>query len=593
MSENPFPSPELVDMSDFYRDLRISFRHDLTAAGFRFLSTEQDEEKWMGSLSVAWDDPVTEEYCSADHLIQILLPAAFPFAAPRVFPYDTDPPIRNSRHQAPESDTGALCLWPSDKAGWLPSMTADDLLVRARLWFNRYHRNDWPAEDRPPDLHLYFPTREKRPLVLIADDWLPPLQVQVGRFGIWQKDDVLAFAGAPQPGASHPPQVHQDRILPEISMAERRRDRVGIWFRLQREPLPRLTLDALLSEIDDAAQQLPGWALSHLRGLHGQKVHSSDVRATIALGYLDHTGHEQWLFLECNLGSSAKITQWSQAGALRRTAIKSFETAGVWQEALMRRTSHIAQLINNRRALIFGQGALGGTIAVLLAKAGLRDLRVVDDDSLRPGNAVRHVGGLRLVGYNKTLIVKLKAESHAPDCRIRTETTSWHPNTLRQWISETDIVVDATANTSFSLLINQLCLQEMRPAIYVAAHRKAAIGRIRIVRPGQDACLVCYEHGYRGTQDYPTIPPGDEGWFVESGCGIPTVEASAVDIDHIANWCARAILWAFREKIGEDNHILVVNDSLPHVGNQLNQPGIHWSTWKPLPGCSACGRLQG
>lgn len=591
MSENPFPSPEPVDMLGFYPDLRVGFRRDLSASGFRLLSTEQGEERWVGSLSVSWDDPVSEDYCSADHLIQILLPAAFPFAAPRIFPNDTNPPIRNSRHQAPGSDTGALCLWPSDKAAWLPSMTVDDLLARVRLWFNRYHRNDWPAEDRPPDLHLYFPTRERRPFMLIADDWMPPSQVQLGRFGIWQKDDVRAFAGAPQPGVSQPPQVHQDRILSEIGMAQRRRDKVGLWFRLQREPRPKLTLDTLLSELDDATQQPPGWALSQLRGLYGQKVHGSDVRAIIALGYPDAVGQEQWLFLECNLGTQAKTTLWSQAGALRKIAVKSFETAGVGQEALMRRTGHIAQLINDRRVLIFGQGALGGTISVLLAKAGLQHLQLIDNDVLRPGNAVRHVGGLQLAGYDKTVIVKVKVENHAPDCQIRTETTSWHPDTIRQWISETDIVVDATANTPFSFLLNQLCLQEKRPAIYVTAHRKAAIGRIRIVRPGQDACLVCYEHGYLGTQDYPTIPPGDEGWFVESGCGVPTVEASAIDIDHIANWCARATLWSLRGKLGENNHLLVVNDSLPDVVDQLSQPGIYWNIWNPLPGCETCGRL--
>lgn len=591
MSENPSRSPDIADTPGFYSHLRAGFRRDLSAAGFRLLSAEQGEERWTGSLNVSWDDPATEDYSSADHLIEILLPAAFPFAQPQVFPNDTDPPIRNSRHQAPGSDTGALCLWPSDRAAWSPSMTADDLLARVRLWFNRYHLNDWPAEDRPPDLHLYFPSRERRSFMLIGDDWMPPSDVQMGRFGIWQKDNVRAFAGAPQPGVSLPPQAHEDRILSEIGMAQRRRDQVGLWFRLQREPLPKLALDTLLSEIDVAAQQSPGWALHHLCGLYGQKVHGSNVPAIIAVGYPDAVEQEQWLFLKCNLGSPAKTTSWSQAGALRKIAVESFETAGVGQEALMRRTGHIAQLINSRRVLIFGQGAIGGTITVLLAKAGLQHLRIVDDDLLRPGNAVRHVGGLQLVGYDKTVIVKVQAHSHTPDSHIDTETTTWHPDMIRRWISETDIVVDATANTSFSLLLNQLCLQAMRPVIYVTAHRKAAIGRIRLVRPGQDACLVCYEGGYRGTQDYPTIPPGDEGWFVESGCGVPTVEASAVDIDHIANWCARTILWSFRDKLGENNHLLVVNDSLPDAADQLSQPGIYWSTWKPIRGCGACGQL--
>ncbi len=41
-------------------------------------------------------------------------------------------------------------------------------------------------------------------------------------------------------------------------------------------------------------------------------------------------------------------------------------------------------------------------------------------------------------------------------------------------------------------------------------------------------CLVCHEFGYAiddSRTDYPFIPPGGEGDFVETGCGVATVEA--------------------------------------------------------------------
>jgi hypothetical protein len=92
-------------------------------------------------------------------------------------------------------------------------------------------------------------------------------------------------------------------------------------------------------------------------------------------------------------------------------------------------------------------------------------------------------------------------------------------------------------------------------------------------------------------EQYPHIPPGDEGWFSESGCGVPSVEASAVDIEAIANWAARVVLWSLRANLTESNHCLVVNDVLPDVSGCLNQIGVHWHTWAPLPRCEACGHL--
>lgn len=574
----------------FYSAWRTRFRRDLKAAGFVCLRTEQGREWWEGTLHISWEDNETEDYCTAEHVIQIHLPRGFPFQQPVVFPSDTSSPIRDSRHQSPGSDNGVLCLWPSDSEGWLPSLSADDLLSRVRLWFGHYHQDDWPSEERPPDLHLYFPSPMRRPLMLIADDWtLPP--VQVGRFGIWQKDTIRAFAGAPQAGVTMPPTFHSDRIFSSIGMTERRRDHVGLWFRLYAEPKPRHTLSELLEEIDNTCRQSHGWALSHLRSLFGVKTRGENVEGILSLGYPSGNGKEQWLFLRCNLGSKAKTTQWSQVSTLRKIIVSSFETAEVGKHALMRRTGYVARQIEGRRVLIFGQGAIGGTITLLLAKAGLQHLRIVDSDTLRPGNSVRHVGGLLFVGHDKALVSQIEALGHAPDCSIVVNDITWDPVKLQEWVQEADVVVDATANIAFSLLLNKICLDARRSGVYVAAHRRAAIGRIRIVRPGQDACLTCYESGYRYSKDYPVIPVGDEGTFIEEGCGVPTVEASAIDVEYVANWGARAVLYLLQNKMDHGNHLLTVNDVLPDAEGVFAVPGIYWGMWKPIQACDSCGSI--
>ncbi|HEU4329027.1 MAG TPA: ThiF family adenylyltransferase [Roseiflexaceae bacterium] len=576
----------------FYPHLREQFRRDLQAAGLHQVDVESQTEQWSGSLQVNWRDPITDASCVAQHAILIELPAAFPFASPRVFPTDTDPPIRDARHQMPGANTGRLCLWPNDSAGWMPFLTAEDVLERIRTWFVHYHQDDWPAEERPPDLHMYFPSEGRHPLMLISDDWQPPTEAMTGRFGIWQRLSEYAFAGLPTEGVQMPPHTHTDRLLSTLGLSKQHRDRVGLWFRLQREPRPCTTLLGLLAEIDAAAGTPPGWTQEQLRGLFGDKIRKRPQQANIALGYPGEAAHETWLFLEAQLGIREGICRWGTTSALQNTPIRSYETAPVDTASLMRRTGHVARRINQRRVVVFGQGAIGGTITLLLAKAGIPHLRVVDDDVLRPGNAVRHVGGLGFAGQEKTRVVQWHVQLHAPDCTVLTEAASWNPETLTGWIAEADLVIDATANPTFSLLLNQLCIEVGRPAIYASAHRRAALGRIRVVRPGRDACLICYEAGYRETGTYPVLPLGDEGAFVETGCGVPTVEASAADIDAVAAAAAQTALRLLRDTLGSDNHCLLVNEVLPDVTGIFRRRGANWQTWRAIDGCESCGPPQ-
>jgi molybdopterin/thiamine biosynthesis adenylyltransferase len=233
--------------------------------------------------------------------------------------------------------------------------------------------------------------------------------------------------------------------------------------------------------------------------------------------------------------------------------------------SLLRRTGHVARALEGRRVLIFGQGAIGSAISMLLAKSGVETLHISDGGRLRPGNVVRHEARLSWVGERKTMAIALEIGGHAPYCEVIRDGETWDPERLTDWIEQADIVVDATATPAFSLLVNELCLASRSPAVYATSHCRAAIGRIRVVRPGRDACLVCHRFGHAESESYPFIPPGDEETFIEAGCGTPTIEASGVDVEATANWAARVVLWLLQEKLGEDNLCHVVNDTVPNA----------------------------
>jgi molybdopterin/thiamine biosynthesis adenylyltransferase len=247
--------------------------------------------------------------------------------------------------------------------------------------------------------------------------------------------------------------------------------------------------------------------------------------------------------------------------------------------------------VSGKRVVIFGLGALGSAAAMLLAKSGVQYMRFVESDRIRPGNAVRHVAPVRGTGFDKAVYTAFEISAHVPDCKIEHHSETWDPDKLAALIADADVVLDTTANEPFSFLVNEVAMRAGKTVLYSAAMRRAAVGRVRIVRPCIDACLACYEaHAIGGK--YPVVPPGEREEFFEEGCGVPTVEAPAVDLEAVANWAARAALWELRGALGPRNHCLVVNDVIPEATGDLAEIGVHWSVFAPIDRCLVCSASE-
>jgi len=578
-----------MQLGHLYPDHRAGFCRDLLARGFR--SAPRTVGQYDGELVVEWLDPTDGSQQETVHRVRIVLGSSFPFEKPTVLPLDTDPPLVGARHQAPDED-GALCLFRDERGGWMPWMTAADLIERIRTWFVRHHRNDWPDEDRPPDLHLYFPQRDgPRAVMVTGQDWHRTAG-DTGRFAVWATGVVRAFAGNPTVGVRMPEKRSTDRALGPLQLKDVDSRHVGLWFKLRREPHPYSRLAPLLREIDAASHHDDGWAESQIRGLAGARIHKHDYRLILALSYPGLAGEDAWLFVKCDLPAAGKgAKRWYRS--TESLPLESYETGNADATAMMRRTAHTATNLVGRKVLVLGVGAVGSSVAVLLAKSGVPHLHLVDFDRIRPGNSVRHAAGLRYVGWPKTHATEEEILQYAPDCEVKVSGDAWNLDKLAERVAAADVIIDATANEAYSLLVNEVAIRARRPAVYVACHRRAIFGVVRLVRPGDDACFLCYESGggsYGQHPDYPTIPPGEEGEFIEGGCGVPTVEASAIDVEATANVAARCVLRQLQERQERDNHCVIVNDVLPEINGLLAVPGHHWQQWLPRPQCGACSR---
>ncbi|HEY4129459.1 MAG TPA: ThiF family adenylyltransferase [Gemmatimonadaceae bacterium] len=590
------PSGDAKAPDVFHPEAREQFRTALTAEGFLLVDDDgKGKERWDGVVATRWTDASTNLDQAADHRVRIVMWPGFPFQQPSAYLMDSSEAIPRSRHATPLPN-GSLCLYaasyrPDTQRGWAPWRTGQEFLERLRELLGRIHSGEWDDADRPPDLHLAFPRGDAdSTMTLVGRGWAPPSGEHTGRFGVWRKSEVVMVADSPVAGvAAVSDSPAKEIALMVLGVRDAPRAGVGAWFRLDREPQPRQTLGGLFAEIDRATAHTRGWAHAECKRLIGGDS-GGNRPLFVALGYPEKLspGSESWLFVLAEPESLGKTIRWREPESITRAVLRASETVPVDPFALMRRNGPLAKAVAGRTVLIFGVGALGGAVALLLARSGIERLLLVDSDRLRPGNAVRHVGGLAHTGKPKTEALWWEILTHVPEADVEKFDSTWNPEHLDILVRAADVVVDATAEQPFNLLLNEVCVRANRTLVQAETTRRAAIGRVRVVRPRRDACLLCYS-AHAKTNAYPVVPPGDEGEFFEAGCGVPTVEAPAVDVEATANWTARTVLWVLRDTLGPRNHLLVVNDEVPGLTGEAALVGAHWAVFAPIPECSACG----
>ena len=269
-----------------------------------------------------------------------------------------------------------------------------------------------------------------------------------------------------------------------------------------------------------------------------------------------------------------------------------FQTAPASTKALFRRTAHVSNSLASKSVALFGVGTLGSSIALLLAKAGIGSIRLIDSDHLMPGNVMRHICGLNYVGFSKTNATKWVIRRHNPDCAIGCNEATWDKPTLHGYMQDYDIVIDATGNINFSLYLNKICVELNQPVMFAAAYRRARVGRIILRIDSKSPCLACYLD-YReawSLDEYPIIPANPDESFLEDGCGSVTEEAVALDVEAVANFATRHIVRYLQGNHDGSNLGIIVSEPLPEGDSSyFYSLGQHYWTNKAYANCAICG----
>jgi tRNA A37 threonylcarbamoyladenosine dehydratase len=117
--------------------------------------------------------------------------------------------------------------------------------------------------------------------------------------------------------------------------------------------------------------------------------------------------------------------------------------------------------------LILGIGGVGSYVAESLARSGVGTLILVDGDRIAMSNCNRQIhANLETIGLSKTMQMKERIHSYAPNCNVVTYDMFYNEESNEQiFQNKIDFVVDAIDTMSCKLAIIQYCKEHNIPFI--------------------------------------------------------------------------------------------------------------------------------
>jgi len=155
------------------------------------------------------------------------------------------------------------------------------------------------------------------------------------------------------------------------------------------------------------------------------------------------------------------------------------------------RTGQATAPISDRPVAIIGCGALGGDIAMLLARAGVRRLKLIDPDTFTWENLGRHLLGADSVGSNKATALQRHLGRALPHIEVEAIPSCWEDASNR--LMDCQLVISLAASWRCEGALTAFNRRRSFPAIFgwaephgLGGHSVAVVERGGCLRCGMD-----------------------------------------------------------------------------------------------------------
>jgi hypothetical protein len=460
-----------------------------------------------------WKGPIAEPFrqLTSATTMRLVFQDGWPFLAPKIFVYGILSEHVNS--------DGEVCLWTAGDSS-LEWLTLDGIYDRIKLWTQRA-LHGFKEEDLVLDAHLYFEKKD-RTLALID---IPSLHQ--GTFADDDRGDLKGILDA------------NKHIWISAGLGDSRFLR-GRWYFRSRVSIPPRNLSTFRDALTTNQRR------NFDRKIEATKKHGENALQFAALIW------------PTSKGLNAQIIKFQLTGT--EIEASALQVAPMDEQSLRLRSGRDSKVLSNKRVALFGLGAIGSHVAILLAEMGVPTLVLVDGDILRPGNVVRHAASRQFIGFDKVTAVAKTIGEHTPWTNVETNTAfPWHPVEIKKLLHGADAVVEATGLSSFAAHLSTITEEASLPFVSVALYRGGKIARIRRHMPGRDFPI----YRRKGVEKYPIIPPGeDEVLGLEVGCSDPIINASPASVASAATIAVRVTVDILGERVGLEEELIQVYEPL-------------------------------
>jgi len=142
------------------------------------------------------------------------------------------------------------------------------------------------------------------------------------------------------------------------------------------------------------------------------------------------------------------------------------------------------------RVLQIGAGGLGSPFALYLVAAGIKELTILDNDTLSLSNLQRQILYKESqIGIEKVLAAKESLTTLNSEVEINTYNEYVDENSVVKYIENKDFIVDCSDNFKTKFLVNEVAVDYGIKA--VIAGIKDFYGQIITIDPKKTACYEC------------------------------------------------------------------------------------------------------
>ncbi|MFG1352357.1 ThiF family adenylyltransferase [Xanthobacter autotrophicus] len=202
-----------------------------------------------------------------------------------------------------------------------------------------------------------------------------------------------------------------------------------------------------------------------------------------------------------------------------------------------------------KQVALLGCGAIGSTVAPMLARAGAARLELYDYNVVTPGILVRQDFDRNLVGYTKSIALRVRLIGARPDIDV----TAHHRNILNvlnnpeelERLMGVDVIIDATASRSISTALElhfRKAAKKHPPIVSMAIGHNGDFGLMTLVKEQHAGMSVDADRrvklalantamGKAYLKEYwPTDAARRKQFQPEPGCSSPTFRGSFADV---------------------------------------------------------------